>query len=122
MSSDFFNSSPILKQLRSKCIKNMQVKKSSIQDAGLGLFATKNIKAYTIISLYPIHTLGIEINEDDSNNGNDNGVDVQRRQLWVSNDKVNAKYFQENPPSASSYLHATDRPIFNRESIIGEEI
>jgi hypothetical protein len=37
------------------------VKESSIPGAGLGLFATKNIKAGTIISFYPVHTIGVDL-------------------------------------------------------------
>ena len=103
MTSSFFNSSPPLKQLRSQCIKSIEVKPSSIPGAGLGLFAKKNIKASTIISFYPVHALGTEMDEE----------------IWVYNDD---EYFRDNPPSQSSYLHATDQPIFKRTSILTQEI
>lgn len=44
-------------------ISAVEVKESSIPGAGLGLFAKKQIKAGTIISLYPVHTLGIDLGE-----------------------------------------------------------
>ena len=43
---DFFDGCDgCLKQLNSQITKNVQVSESTIPDAGLGLFATKNIKA-----------------------------------------------------------------------------
>lgn len=43
--------------------RSVEVKESSIPDAGLGLFATEKIKSGTIISFYPVHTLGIDLGE-----------------------------------------------------------
>jgi hypothetical protein len=45
MSPTYLNQNDKLKQLNSQIVKNVEVKESSIPDAGLGLFATKNIKA-----------------------------------------------------------------------------
>mmetsp|Transcript_38777 Transcript_38777/g.93736 ORF Transcript_38777/g.93736 Transcript_38777/m.93736 type:complete len:253 (-) Transcript_38777:269-1027(-) len=92
-----------LKTLNSQIVKSVEVKKSSIPGAGLGLFATKNIKTGSIVSFYPAHTLGIE-HEDEF--------------MFVSNNDRNRDYFREHPPDISSYLHATDQPIFNRPSIM----
>eukprot|EP00547_Thalassionema_nitzschioides_P008133 CAMPEP_0194227894 /NCGR_PEP_ID=MMETSP0156-20130528/43095_1 /TAXON_ID=33649 /ORGANISM="Thalassionema nitzschioides, Strain L26-B" /LENGTH=327 /DNA_ID=CAMNT_0038960391 /DNA_START=35 /DNA_END=1018 /DNA_ORIENTATION=+ len=48
-----------LNQLYKKCLKSVKVDESSIEGAGMGLFATKNIKAGSIISLYPVHAVGV---------------------------------------------------------------
>uniref|UniRef100_A0A6U5LM47 SET domain-containing protein n=1 Tax=Corethron hystrix TaxID=216773 RepID=A0A6U5LM47_9STRA len=60
MSRDVFavsvrENSSSLKQLYSQIVKNVEIRESSISDAGLGLFATKNIKAGSIVSFYPAH-------------------------------------------------------------------
>lgn len=107
---NFFNHYSQLKSLNSQIVKSLEVKKSSIPGAGLGLFATKNIKAGSIVSFYPAHTLGVEQKDE---------------YVFVSNTDENRDYFEQHPPQLSSYLHATDQPIFNRRSIlaaIGPEI
>ena len=104
MTPEFFISNGgALKKLYSNCIKSTEVKESSIAGAGKGLFATKNIKAGSIISFYPAHALGI-----------DNGI----KQIFVSQRPSDEEYFRENPCESSSYLHATDQPIFNRPSFV----
>ena len=105
MTADFFLSQPSLKQLYGKCTKTVVVKKSSIPGAGKGLFAKNNIKAGSICCFYPAHTLGIELGD---------------RQLWVSANESDQEYFSKNPPGSSSYLHATDQPIFDRPSILAD--
>lgn len=105
MTAEFFLSRPSLKQVYGKSTKSVTVKDSSIPGAGKGLFATKNIKAGSIVSFYPAHALGIELGE---------------RQMWVSSDDYDREYFSQNPPGSSSYLHATDQPIFNRPSILAD--
>ena len=103
MTAEFFLSNPSLKQLHSKCTKNVAVMPSPV--AGKGLFASKNIKAGTIVSFYPAHALGME---------------VDGKQLWVSSSEEDKKYFAQNPPGSSVYLHATDQPIFNRPSLLAD--
>jgi hypothetical protein len=50
-----------------KCIqKVVSCRESSIQGAGQGLFATKNIKAGTVIGFYPVHGIGVDFNDDTS--------------------------------------------------------
>ena len=103
MTADFFLSQPSLKQLYGKSVKSVAVKDSSIEGAGKGLFATKNIQRGSIVSFYPAHALGVELGEN---------------QLWVSSN--DEEYFSKNPPGSSSYLHATDQPIFNRPSLLAD--
>lgn len=94
-----------LKQLSSNIIKSVEVAESSIAGAGKGLFATKNIKAGTIVSFYPAHALGVEA-------GNES--------FFVSRDMADKQYFGDHPSDVSSYLHATDQPIFNRSSLLAD--
>lgn len=102
-SSEFLETNPVLKQMVSKMNKNIEIKDSSIVGgkAGLGLFATKNIKAGTIVSFYPAHALG----EDSETE-------------FVSLLEDDASYFADHPPTQSSYLHCTDQPIFGRLSAL----
>lgn len=106
MQPDFFLGNPALKQLYTKGTKNVRVQTSSISDAGLGLFATKNIKAGSIVSFYPAHALGFELEDG--------------RQLWLSSNEADRIHFAANPSSTSSYLHATDQPIFRRKSLLDD--
>ena len=106
MSPNFFDDCDnSLKQLNSQIVKSVQVSQSPIHGAGKGLFATKNIKAGSIVGFYPAHTLGLEIGGTE---------------LFVANQMSDKAYFEENPPGGSSYLHATDQPIFNRPSLLAE--
>jgi len=45
----------------------IRVGPSSIPNAGQGVFATKNIKAGTIIGFYPVHMIGMETYDDSDN-------------------------------------------------------
>ncbi|KAL3760484.1 hypothetical protein ACHAWU_007803 [Discostella pseudostelligera] len=56
-------------------ISNVTVRKSNIANAGLGLFATKNIKKGMIISFYPVDCIGIEDVESSGGGGGEDGGD-----------------------------------------------
>ena len=112
MTAEFFESTASLKSLHNKCSKHVIVKPSSIKGAGMGLFATKNIKAGSIVSFYPAHTLGMEFF-----GGND---DDEEKQIWVSSNDDDRNHFANNPPGDSPYLHATDQPIFKRNSLLSD--
>ena len=127
MTPEFFlENDSNLKQLYTKSIKLVEVQPSTIPNAGLGLFATKNIKAGTIISMYPAHTLGVELPPlfDDHGSASASGSgsgSSDSKEIWVtaSNKDDDRLYFANNPPSsASPYLHATDQPIFGRPSLL----
>eukprot|EP00980_Cylindrotheca_fusiformis_P007528 scaffold1561_cov129-Cylindrotheca_fusiformis.AAC.20 len=106
MSPDFLDQcGGSLKQLNSNIVKSVKVAESSIPEAGKGLFATKNIKAGTIVSFYPAHTLGVEYGDES---------------FFVTLSDADRNYFNDCPPHASSYLHATDQPIFKRHSVIAD--
>lgn len=107
MTPDFFESSPSLKTLYSNCVKLVEVKESSIAGAGLGLFAKKNIKAGTIVSFYPAHALGVEMETGESN--------CSSTFSFLDSDRT---YFQDHPCTASCYLHCTDQALFKRSSIL----
>ena len=104
MTPEFFESSPALKSMHAQCVKNVEIKESSIPGAGLGLFAKKNIKSGTIISFYPAHALGVD-GEDQST---------------FSCRSPDEEYFQTHPSAASSYLHCTDQPLFKRTSLLAQ--
>ena len=101
MNGDFFMMSPVLKQFYSKLTKMVEIRESSISGAGKGLFAKKAIKANTIISFYPVHALGTNID-----------------QPFITSNLDDESYFRTTPTSQSVYLHCTDQPIFRRTSII----
>jgi len=109
MRPEFFEQSPSLKNMYSNCAKLVAVKESSITEAGLGLFAKKNIKAGTIICFYPAHALGVEIGEGESSS------------IFSCLD-LDREYFKENPSSTSCYLHCTDQPLFKRSSILADRV
>ena len=56
----------IMKDFQKRIQKVVSCRESSIQGAGQGLFATKNIKAGTVIGFYPVHGIGVDFNDDTS--------------------------------------------------------
>lgn len=120
MTPEFFTTgdaaSGVLGPFYSKLNKGLtEVKPSSVGnngEAGLGLFAKKNIKAYTVVSFYPVHALGVD---DCDGNG---------RPLFATTTTTppdNEAYFAEHSSLQSPYLHCTDQPIFQRPSLLVDE-
>ena len=109
MTPEFFTADPaVLGPFYSKLPKSVEVKQSSIApDVGLGLFAKKNIKAYTIVSFYPAHALGID---DDGS--------ASLPFVTLPDEPDNVAYFAEHCSFHSPYLHCTDQPIFQRASLL----
>jgi hypothetical protein len=103
MTTEFFESSPVLSALHSQCVQRSEIKESSIPGAGRGLFAKNNIQKGTIVSFYPAHALGI-----------DDGLSPPLFRSLPHDEE----YFQQHPCSESSYLHCTDQPLFQRTSIL----
>lgn len=116
-SDTVFKSTPSLHRLRKQVQQLTMIDQSSLgEHAGLGLFATKNIKAGTIIGLYPAHALGYELVVPAAGDANDNLRDLS---LFLAQNEIDETYFSEQQPHNNSpYLHATDQPIFQRPSML----
>jgi hypothetical protein len=115
-SDTVFKSTPSLHRLRKQVQQLTMIDQSSLgEHAGLGLFATKNIKAGTIIGLYPAHALGYELLVPAAGDANN----LRDLSLFLAQSEIDEKYFTENQPHNNSpYLHATDQPIFQRPSML----
>ncbi|KAL7469288.1 hypothetical protein ACHAXS_009547, partial [Conticribra weissflogii] len=117
-----FKSTPSLQRMRQQIQQLTYVAPSSLgEHAGLGLFASKNIKAGTVVGLYPAHALGYELVVNMNANGNEDGEsgeELQDLSLFLSDSEEDEAYFQKNPHGNSPYLHATDQPLFLRQSLI----
>ena len=117
-SDQVFKSTPSLQRLRRQVQQLTHIKPSSLGDhAGLGLFATKNIKAGTIVGLYPAHALGYELVVP-INDGEMNEDNLQDLSMFLAGNEEDEKYFSNNPHGNSPYLHATDQPLFQRPSLL----
>lgn len=88
--------------MRASVAKSVEVRPSSIAGAGNGLFATRNLKAGTLVSFYPAHCLGAELGGGE---------------VWATAEE-DREYFAAHPHASSAYLHATDQPIFGRPSVL----
>jgi hypothetical protein len=98
------NSTPSLQRLRRQVQQITEVKPSSLgEHVGLGLFAKKNIKAGTIVGLYPAHSLGYEL---------------PSISMFLAATEEDEEYFSKHPHGNSPYLHATDQPLFRRPSLL----
>jgi hypothetical protein len=115
-SDQVFSSSPSLQRLRQQVKQLTEVGPSSLGDhAGKGLFAAKNIKAGTIVGLYPVHALGYELVAPPAD---DNSDEMQDLSMFIAGSNEDELYFQANPHGNSPYLHATDQPLFQRQSLL----
>jgi len=54
----------IMQDFQRRIQKIIECRESSIEGAGNGLFANKNIKAGTIIGFYPVHGIGVDFNDE----------------------------------------------------------
>jgi hypothetical protein len=81
-------------------ISNVQVRQSNIANAGMGLFATKNIKKGMIISFYPVDCIGIE--DVESGGGEDGEVGTIVRWKRKRNNLLNVVQEPEEDLSNSS--------------------
>ncbi|KAL7535264.1 hypothetical protein ACHAXR_010501 [Thalassiosira sp. AJA248-18] len=117
-SDQVFKSTPSLQRLRRQVQQLTNVAPSSLGDhAGLGLFATKNIKAGTCVGLYPAHALGYELFVPIEEGGEMNEDNLQDLSMFLA-EPEDEKYFSEQPHGNSPYLHATDQPLFQRSSLL----
>mmetsp|Transcript_4442 Transcript_4442/g.7492 ORF Transcript_4442/g.7492 Transcript_4442/m.7492 type:complete len:263 (+) Transcript_4442:107-895(+) len=115
-SDQIFASSPSLQRMRQQVKQLTKVGQSSLgEHAGKGLFATKNIKAGTIVGLYPAHALGYELVAPPADGESD---EMQDLSMFIAGSNEDELYFQANPHGNSPYLHATDQPLFQRQSLL----
>lgn len=102
MTEDFFLATPSLRRMRTTIAKSVAIRPSSIAGAGDGLFATKNLRAGTVVSFYPAHCLGAELGGGE---------------VWATSNG-DREYFAQNNHASSVFLHATDQPVFGRPSVL----
>mmetsp|Transcript_4715 Transcript_4715/g.7282 ORF Transcript_4715/g.7282 Transcript_4715/m.7282 type:complete len:344 (+) Transcript_4715:92-1123(+) len=115
-SDQIFASSSSLQRMRQQVKQLTKVGPSSLgEHAGKGLFATKNIKAGTIVGLYPAHALGYELVAPPADGESD---EMQDLSMFIAGSNEDEIYFQANPHGNSPYLHATDQPLFQRQSLL----
>jgi hypothetical protein len=84
-------SSSSLKAFGQQMRDAVEARESSIPNAGQGLFARQKIKAGTIVSLYPVHCLGVEFVEDTDDDDLDDHSTVLRCYL----DESDERYFDQ---------------------------
>jgi SET domain len=95
--NDNDNDNAILRQFLEDCANHCQIAPSTLTNAGRGLFATRDVPPGTIITLYPAHFLGLEMEMDAAHNAahNDNDDDdlYHCRVFSSETDKV---YFEQH--------------------------
>ena len=101
MTPAFFSPPGPLQQFYAELCAATVAKETSTVCDGRGLFAKKGIKKGQIVSLYPAHALGV--------------ADAGGAAIFATTGD-DAAHFRAHAPAASSYLHATDQPLFQRPS------
>jgi len=81
-----------LNHLFKKCLKIVKPYESSIEGGGMGLFATKNIKAGTIISLYPAHAIGL-------------ASELRPSTTFIALGPEDQSFFDSDTHSTNNYIH-----------------
>mmetsp|Transcript_8075 Transcript_8075/g.18032 ORF Transcript_8075/g.18032 Transcript_8075/m.18032 type:complete len:386 (-) Transcript_8075:602-1759(-) len=118
-SDQVFQSSLPLQRLRQQIQQLTKVGTSSLGDhVGLGLFASKNIKAGTVVGLYPSHALGYELLLPVPSEDEGDEPQLQDLSMFLAGNEQDEEYFQQRPHGNSPYLHATDQPLFQRPSLL----
>jgi len=87
-------------------LKNLvRVGPSSIDGAGMGVFARQNIKAGTIVGFFPLHALGVDFDFADDNDKNDDESSV----MCLAANKEDQAYFDNRRGSSNdeepNYVH-----------------
>lgn len=59
-------SAPALQQLFRDCRNAVKVQQSSIPNAGSGLFCSRDIRAGSIVTFYPVHAMGVQFADGDT--------------------------------------------------------
>jgi hypothetical protein len=100
MDDSFLQEFPVesVRDLFRNCIDSVQVKPSSIPNAGRGLFAVQDIPAGQIVSFYPVHTLGVTLPND--------GGTYSVQHVVVDDDDTNHK--NKNNNENGSYIDASN--------------
>ena len=82
---DFLATRPkVLRSLFKMCEESVEVATSSIPAAGNGLFASQNVKAGTIISMYPVHFMGVNFADGTSFMQGPEGYDYTKSKYVMS--------------------------------------
>jgi hypothetical protein len=113
----FFFQSSSLKAFGQQMRDAVEARESSIPNAGQGLFARQKIKAGTIVSLYPVHCLGVDFVEDTDDDDLDDHSTVLRCYL----DESDERYFDQQQQNSNdddgdgAYLQFLlgSRPLLN---------
>jgi hypothetical protein len=108
------SSSSSLKALGQQMREAVEARESSIPNAGQGLFARQKIKAGTIVSLYPVHCLGVDFVEDTDDDLGDHST-VLRCYMDESDERYFDQQQQNSDDDDGAYLQFLlgSRPLLN---------